>query len=234
MSIILEIIKSEQVRFIMEIIFKTMLCIILVGAIGYNREKKGMVVGIRTHVMVGLAGLLIQLTSLEYYRMNGGSNDVFRLAAQYISGIGFLGAGTILKDKRSVKGLTTAASICLVAVIGLAVGAGVYLSAIIITIVAYTFLNDIFKLKKMVITKKNSHAHIEVDIKGDITLIIDTVKDMLRNFGADIQSIEVKKITTENAKVMFKIKLDDELDINDILSDIVSVEEVNKVGLIEH
>ena len=49
-----------------------------------------MVVGIRTHVMVGLVGLLIQITSLEYYRINGGDNDVFRLAGQYISGIGFL------------------------------------------------------------------------------------------------------------------------------------------------
>ena len=106
-----EVFKNLDVKIIMEIIFKTVLCVALVGFIGYNREKKGMVVGIRTHVVVGLAGLLIQLTSLEYYRLNGGNNDVFRLAGQYISGIGFLGAGTILKDKRSVKGLTTAASI---------------------------------------------------------------------------------------------------------------------------
>ena len=106
-----EIIGSVNIKVILEIIFKTLLCIVLVGAIGYNREKKGMVVGIRTHVLVGMVGLLIQITSLEYYRINGGNNDVFRLAGQYISGIGFLGAGTILKDKRSVKGLTTAASI---------------------------------------------------------------------------------------------------------------------------
>ena len=105
--------SNETFRISAVIMFKIVLCIILTGAIGYNREKKGMVVGIRTHVMVGLVGLLIQITSLEYYRINGGDNDVFRLAGQYISGIGFLGAGTILKDKRSVKGLTTAASIAL-------------------------------------------------------------------------------------------------------------------------
>ena len=108
-----EFINSETFKVSAVIIFKIIVCVILVGAIGYNREKKGMVVGIRTHVMVGLVGLLIQITSLEYYRINGGDNDVFRLAGQYISGIGFLGAGTILKDKRSVKGLTTAASIAL-------------------------------------------------------------------------------------------------------------------------
>ena len=95
-----ELINSETFKVSIVIIFKIIVCVILVGAIGYNREKKGMVVGIRTHVMVGLVGLLIQITSLEYYRINGGDNDVFRLAGQYISGIGFLGAGTILKDKR--------------------------------------------------------------------------------------------------------------------------------------
>ena len=118
--------SNETFRISAVIMFKIVLCIILTGAIGYNREKKGMVVGIRTHVLVGLVGLLIQITSLEYYRINGGDNDVFRLAGQYISGIGFLGAGTILKDKRSVKGLTTAASICFAARIGRAVGTGIY------------------------------------------------------------------------------------------------------------
>ena len=138
-----EFINSEIFRISAVIIFKIIICVILVGAIGYNREKKGMVVGISTHVMVGLVGLLIQITSLEYYRINGGDNDVFRLAGQYISGIGFLGAGTILKDKRSVKGLTTAASICLAAIIGLAVGTGIYLASIVVTLVAYAFLNDV-------------------------------------------------------------------------------------------
>lgn len=75
-----EFVNSEMFKVSAVIIFKIIVCVILVGAIGYNREKKGMVVGIRTHVMVGLVGLLIQITSLEYYRINGGDNDVFRLA----------------------------------------------------------------------------------------------------------------------------------------------------------
>ena len=94
-----EFINSETFEVSAVIIFKIIVCVILVGAIGYNREKKGMVVGIRTHVMVGLVGLLIQITSLEYYRINGGDNDVFRLAGQYISGIGFLGARPIIATK---------------------------------------------------------------------------------------------------------------------------------------
>ena len=230
-----EFVNSEMFKVSAVIVFKIIVCVILVGAIGYNREKKGMVVGIRTHVMVGLVGLLIQITSLEYYRINGGDNDVFRLAGQYISGIGFLGAGTILKDKRSVKGLTTAASICLVAIIGLAVGSGIYLASILVTLVAYAFLNDIFRIKNLITISRNSHAHIEVRISENISPTVEVIKDMIRSAGGDIVSIEMQKRSNgEGVRLRFKINIDDELDISDILADIMCINEVEKVDLIEH
>lgn len=230
-----EFINSETFRISVVIMFKIIICIILTGAIGYNREKKGMVVGIRTHVMVGLVGLLIQITSIEYYRINGGNNDIFRLAGQYISGIGFLGAGTILKDKRSVKGLTTAASICLAAIIGLAVGTGIYLASAVVTFVAYAFLNDIFKIKNLIHISRNSHADIEVGIKGEISTTVESIKDIIRNIGGDIVSIEMQKKSNNECVILrFKIKIDDEIDISDILTDIMCINEVEKVDLIEH
>ena len=227
-----EIIGSVNIKVILEIIFKTLLCIVLVGAIGYNREKKGMVVGIRTHVLVGMVGLLIQITSLEYYRINGGNNDVFRLAGQYISGIGFLGAGTILKDKRSVKGLTTAASICLAACIGLAVGSGVYLGAVIITVVSYIFLTDIFRLKKIMSIKRNSYVFIEVELTGDTAVSMEKVRNGLKIAGVCIVSIETRKVSIDKAKIILKLNVDDEVDINDILSEITYIDEVSKVEFI--
>ena len=227
-----EIIGSVNIKVILEIIFKTLLCIVLVGAIGYNREKKGMVVGIRTHVLVGMVGLLIQITSLEYYSINGGNNDVFRLAGQYISGIGFLGAGTILKDKRSVKGLTTAASICLAACIGLAVGSGVYLGAVIITVVSYIFLTDIFRLKKIMSIKRNSYVFIEVELTGDTVVSMEKVRDGLKIAGVCIVSIETRKVSIDKAKIILKLNVDDEVDINDILSEITYIDEVSKVEFI--
>ena len=227
-----EIIGSVNTKVILEIIFKTLLCIVLVGAIGYNREKKGMVVGIRTHVLVGLVGLLIQVTSSEYYRVNGGNNDIFRLAGQYISGIGFLGAGTILKDKRSVKGLTTAASICLAACIGLAVGAGVYLGSIIITIASYIFLTDIFRLKKIMSIKRNSYVFIELDLIGDTAVSMEKVRDGLKIAGVCIISIETKKVSIDKVKIILKLNIDDEVDVNDILSELTYIDEVTKVEVI--
>lgn len=227
-----EIIESVSIKVVLEIIFKTFLCVVLVGAIGYNREKKGMVVGIRTHVLVGMVGLLIQITSLEYYRINGGNNDVFRLAGQYISGIGFLGAGTILKDKRSVKGLTTAASICLAACIGLAVGSGVYLGAVIITVVSYIFLTDIFRLKKIMSIKRNSYVFIEVELTGDTVVSMEKVRDGLKIAGVCIVSIETRKVSIDKAKIILKLNVDDEVDINYILSEITYIDEVSKVEFI--
>lgn len=227
-----EIIESVSIKVVLEIIFKTFLCVVLVGAIGYNREKKGMVVGIRTHVLVGMVGLLIQITSLEYYRINGGNNDVFRLAGQYISGIGFLGAGTILKDKRSVKGLTTAASICLAACIGLAVGSGVYLGAVIITVVSYIFLTDIFRLKKIMSIKRNSYVFIEVELTGDTAVSMEKVRDGLKIAGVCIVSIETRKVSIDKAKIILKLNVDDEVDINDILSELTYIDEVTKVEVI--
>lgn len=227
-----EIIESVSIKVVLEIIFKTFLCVVLVGAIGYNRENKGMVVGIRTHVLVGMVGLLIQITSLEYYRINGGNNDVFRLAGQYISGIGFLGAGTILKDKRSVKGLTTAASICLAACIGLAVGSGVYLGAVIITVVSYIFLTDIFRLKKIMSIKRNSYVFIEVELTGDTAVSMEKVRDGLKIAGVCIVSIETRKVSIDKAKIILKLNVDDEVDINDILSEITYIDEVSKVEFI--
>ena len=227
-----EIIESVSIKVVLEIIFKTFICVVLVGAIGYNREKKGMVVGIRTHVLVGMVGLLIQITSLEYYRINGGNNDVFRLAGQYISGIGFLGAGTILKDKRSVKGLTTAASICLAACIGLAVGSGVYLGAVIITVVSYIFLTDIFRLKKIMSIKRNSYVFIEVELTGDTAVSMEKVRNGLKIAGVCIVSIETRKVSIDKAKIILKLNVDDEVDINDILSEITYIDEVSKVEFI--
>ena len=230
---LLNIINVEILKELGVILFKVVLCVILVGSIGYNREKKGMVVGIRTHVLVGLVGLLIQLTSLEYYKVNGGTNDVFRLAGQYISGIGFLGAGTILKDKRSVKGLTTAASICLAACIGLAVGSGVYISAIIVTLVAYIFLTDLFRLKKRMAIMRSNITHIEVSIVGDLELSISRIKELIINYGIDISGIEVVQISNEKSKIILKLTLDDEIDVNEILSELISLKEVFKTEIIK-
>lgn len=109
------------------------------GLIGYQRERKGRPAGIRTHMLVALGAALITLVS-ESYGANG--NDPARLAAQIVSGIGFLGAGTIIRHGSTVSGLTTAASLWTVAGIGIAAarGGGILWLAVFATLLALATL----------------------------------------------------------------------------------------------
>lgn len=120
----------------------------LMGAfIGLEREAHGRPAGLRTHTLVALGSCLIMLISV-YAFPDSSVRDPARLAAQVVSGIGFLGAGTILREGASIRGLTTAATLWVVAGIGLAIGSGFYLGGVITTIVSVftlVFLNNIEK-----------------------------------------------------------------------------------------
>jgi putative Mg2+ transporter-C (MgtC) family protein len=123
---------------------RLILAVVLGVAFGWNPERAHKPAGLRTHILVSLGSALIMLISLDmYYRYNGAgtSADPGRIAAQVVSGIGFIGAGTILHaDGGLVKGLTTAASIWAVSGVGLACGAGMYLLAAVGTLVTLVSL----------------------------------------------------------------------------------------------
>lgn len=113
--------------------FKLLLSLILGASVGLERRHKGQIAGMRTFALISMGATLAMLVSIyipqEYMGLKNG--DPGRIAAQVISGIGFLGAGAIIQMKGSVRGLTTAAGIWMTACLGLAVGAGMYLIAII-------------------------------------------------------------------------------------------------------
>jgi len=116
-------------------VFKLVLSLILGSIVGFERKRKGQSAGLRTFALISMGATLAMLLSIyvpqEYLGLKNG--DPGRIAAQVISGIGFLGAGAIIQMKGSVKGLTTAAGIWMVATLGLAVGVGMYTVSIIAT-----------------------------------------------------------------------------------------------------
>ena len=119
-----------------DVIYRLILAVILSGLIGLEREIHGREAGLRTHILVGIGASLIMLTSIyiaSQYAMSN-SADPGRVAAGVVAGIGFIGAGTIIRSRASIKGLTTAASLWATAGIGLAIGSGFYLGALITTI----------------------------------------------------------------------------------------------------
>lgn len=140
------------------IVQRLLLITVLAGLIGFERERHGRAAGLRTHILVGLGSCLIMLTALHLMDALAGRVEVdpTRMAAQVVSGIGFLGAGTILRFRASVRGLTTAASLWAVAGIGLSVGAGFLVGAVAATTIVLTALFGLSRLEWWLRTKRKS------------------------------------------------------------------------------
>ena len=116
------------------------LAALLAGLIGLERECRGHAAGLRTNILVGVGSCLFTTLSIEGFPLHGANQDTARVAAQIVTGVGFLGAGAVLHDRSRVRGLTTAATIWLVAAIGMAVGTGLYFLAVFTTVLTTTVL----------------------------------------------------------------------------------------------
>lgn len=173
-----------------EIIFKLALAGILGGLIGLERESLNRPAGLRTYTLVCVASALAMVVSLDmYFQYYQTVNaDPGRIAAQVISGIGFLGAGTIMREGATVRGLTTAAGLWVVACIGLAVGAGLYIPAIATTVLIlfiliyfihfeekFTGLRE-YKGLLMLLEDRPGQVGIIGSILGDMDILIKNIK----------------------------------------------------------
>lgn len=189
------------VREILEAFFRIMLAALLSGIIGYEREHSHRPAGFRTHILVAIGSTLVMLTAVHMNATaTNASLDVSRMSAAVITGIGFLGAGTILREGFSVKGLTTAASLWAVACIGTAVGGGYATGAIVATIVIYFTLNS---LKHFVINGSvGKTIYVEVEsIEQELPAITSLIKD---RFNSPIHSAEIVYTTSADKKYKHK------------------------------
>lgn len=169
--------------------FKIILIIFLSGIIGMERDNLNKPAGFRTHTLLGISAVLVVICGEALAQKY--STDPFRIAAQFLSGIGFIGAGTILRDGFNVKGLTTASGLLAVSCIGLCVGAGFYFGAIIATIFTYFILSYSY-----VFTGKLDHFDIlelEVCVNGNTSGFMKE----LESFAED-NYLELKKIEDIN------------------------------------
>jgi len=135
-------------------LIKLALGFFLAGIIGAERESLNKPAGFKTHALIGVSSVLVMLCG-EYLAINTNA-DISRIPAQLLSGIGFIGAGTILRDGLNVKGLTTAASLLAVTCIGLSIGAGFYLGGIVATLIVYFILSHSYKF----FTTKNPEIEV--------------------------------------------------------------------------
>ena len=172
-----------------ELLLRLVLSCILGGIIGYERQSRRKSAGLRTNVLVCLGSCLIMVMSVELYQaVEGKTNaDPARLAAQVVSGIGFLGAGAIMKEGLSVTGLTTAACLWVVAGVGLAVGAGLISTALV-----FVTLGSLSRLDDWVDHEKNLSLNIHtVDRPGQLMRISRCLEDLqLRVRGVKVKADE--------------------------------------------
>ena len=141
-----------------EILARLVLSAVIGGMIGFEREVKSRPAGLKTHILVSLGSTLIMLLSLYGFE----SGDPSRMAAQVVTGIGFLGAGTIMKTGDSIQGLTTAATIWISSAIGLAVGNGYYLGSLVTSFIVLITLVGLSRIDNKIV-QKNSTV---IEIKG--------------------------------------------------------------------
>ena len=180
-----------------EIVLRVILAGVFGGAIGAEREIREREAGLRTHMLVSIGAALFTLVSaygfsdFRFSNASGITYDPTRIAAQVVTGIGFLGAGAIIRQGLSVRGLTTAASLWVVAAIGIATGAGYYSAALITTVVVLVSLWPLriiaFRLFERV---RPGELRLEVELEPSQSPSI--LLDPLEKRGVAVRSFEVE------------------------------------------
>lgn len=170
----------------------------LSGAIGFEREYHGHSAGLRTHILVAVGSALIMILSIYGFGAFTADRDPARLAAQVITGVGFIGAGTIIQNGFDIKGLTTATTLWLVMAIGLASGAGQFILAIIGTFIAL-FALVILRTFESNVNRKAPKVFLLVQ---DNVPVLRNLHDIAKDIRVSIKNIDSQITTFQGAKVL--------------------------------
>ena len=162
---------------IWSIVIRILIAVIISGAIGLERSSRRQAAGLRTYILVGLGSVMIMITN-QFLIEAFGTGDPARLGAGVLSGIGFLGAGTIMfTSKSQVKGLTTAAGLWATACIGLCVGCGFYTISLIAFIIIICVLELLPKIETKLTSKRGYfELHIEFEERANLKTFISLVR----------------------------------------------------------
>ncbi len=217
----MEIFPELSDSFNLVVILRLVVAAILGGIIGFERSGNRHEAGLRTHIIVclGAAAVMIigEQMSIRYF------GDPARLSAQVISGIGFLGAGSIILDGSRIRGITTAAGIWTTACIGIVVGAGYYITAISVVALMMIAMLGLRSFGQKLQNRSSRHV-IEIDCKTR-----DGVRDILGLLSdnmAKIKSVKFGKAEGEVQKVIIDFSVAQDVDFDQLVAEIVSKETV--------
>lgn len=213
-------------------IVRLALALLLGGMLGIERGRKRRPAGLRTYMIVCIASALVMITS-QYMMLEYGTGDPARMGAQVISGIGFLGAGTIIITSRQVKGLTTAAGLWAAACIGLAVGIGFYTGAIVCAFFVLVVMTVMTGLDARLRLRSK-----QINFFGEFLTMEDLGKfmDMLRQNGYKLNDLELDRSgrsVNDLVGATFWIELDRAADHVEIIHELSGFEGVKYLEELE-
>lgn len=190
-----------------QIVVRLLVAMLLGAVIGTEREYTHRPAGMRTHMLVALGACAVMITGqmifCQYYPL-GATPDPARLAAQVIAGVGFLGAGTILRDGASIKGLTTAASVWAVACLGVAVGAGLYIIAVVGVVLMMVTLVIFERIQAKLLSHRDVSCVFSVTARS-VTRVMGYIHELATAADAVI-TFTGMEAREEGMELKFKIK----------------------------
>jgi putative Mg2+ transporter-C (MgtC) family protein len=202
----------------------------LLGAlVGTERESRGHPAGIRTQALVALAAAL--LTGVGAEGFEGSVADPTRVASQVVTGIGFIGAGVILKNRGTVRGLTTAATLWLSAALGVAVGAGMVIPAVMAAVAAFLLMFGLSSLKPFIRRRAGRTVHVQYQ-RGHGTM--GPLLRSLQEIGGTIEDVQIEDHDGDATRdpyrhVSIRILTGDDLELERVVTEIRDRAEVHSV-----
>jgi len=211
-----------------EVILRLVIAVVLSGLIGWEREIHERPAGFRTHILVCLGSTLIMIISQNLHHVFGEASDPGRIAAQVVSGIGFLGAGTIIREGVSVKGLTTAASLWAVAGIGLGVGAGLYFGSIFTATLVFLSLWFLSKVEFLAAAKSKFN---EIKFKvQDVPGLLGKLGSVLGAFKVNIVNVRMEYDQIDGQlEIIMRVEMPQKLERNELTQKLAQVKGVQQV-----
>jgi len=207
-----------------EVLFRLFLAMLFGGVIGYERESAHRPAGLRTNLLVCLGAALIVLFESFYHEINPGTSDHLRMAAQVVTGIGFLGAGTIIQTRSHVIGLTTAATLWVTAGIGMAIGGGFYYAAGVSVILVLLSLRFLKLLENHLTFKSGRMLMITGVSKGDFA------KKLQESLGKmKIPLWDMKISVDSKCFVEASLRIPGNIDIDSLIAEVMKIEGVQRV-----
>ena len=229
---------SELTIPLWEVVLRLVLASLLCGAIGFERETRDQPAGFRTHILLGLGAALFTLVSAygfePFTRAALGSGglqfDPTRIAAQIIAGVGFLGAGAIIRQGGDVRGLTTAASLWAASAIGMAVGAGYLFGAAAATVLTVSTLFALRRFRSSIFSPlRLDSAGLELGFKDRESNPANALQ-ILRSHNISIRNTDAE-IDEDRVRYNLQVRVHPSADVHAVLAELSELPEVERISL---